>query len=94
MTNLSIDPLVPPTGCAINLYPEPPKTKALDQQIGGNHYKDFVIQPVEFIHKNGIGFLEGNVIKYVARHHQKNGKDDLLKAKHYIELLLELEYDQ
>lgn len=65
---------------------------ALDTQIGGNHYKDFAIQPVEFVHKNGIGFLEGNVIKYVCRHHKKNGKDDLLKALHYLQILLELEY--
>lgn len=68
--------------------------KALERQIGGSHYKDFVIQPVEFIHRNGIGFLEGNIIKYTCRHNKKNGKDDLLKAKHYIELLLELEYGE
>lgn len=73
---------------------EEPGYRALDRQIGGSHYKDFVIQPVEFIHKNGLGFLEGNVVKYVSRHHKKNGKDDLLKAKHYIELLLELEYSE
>lgn len=62
-------------------------------QIGGNHYKDFVIQPAEFIHANKIGFLEGNVIKYVCRHAQKHGRQDLEKAKHYIDLLLEFEYD-
>jgi hypothetical protein len=66
--------------------------KALDQQVGGQHYKSMPIQPVEFIHKNGIGFLEGNVIKYVCRHAAKNGKADLLKARHYIDLLLELNY--
>jgi hypothetical protein len=66
--------------------------EALDKQVGGNHYKDFVIQPIEFIHKNGIGFCEGNAIKYICRYKAKNGKEDLLKAKHYIELFLEMEY--
>jgi hypothetical protein len=50
------------------------------------------IQPVEFIQKNGLGFCEGNVIKYVCRHKKKNGLQDLLKARHYIDLLIELEY--
>ena len=63
------------------------------KQIGGSHYKDFVIQPSEFIHKNRIGFLEGNVIKYVCRHNKKMGRQDLEKAKHYIDLILEFEYD-
>lgn len=63
---------------------------ALDEQIGGSHYKDFKIQPVEFIHHNGIDFLSGNVIKYVCRYKSKGGLNDLEKAKHYIELLIEL----
>jgi hypothetical protein len=50
------------------------------------------MQPAEFIHMNQIGFLEGNVIKYVCRHAAKNGRDDLLKARHYIDLLLEWQY--
>jgi hypothetical protein len=66
---------------------------ALDKQVSGNHYKDLAIQPVEFIYKNNIGYLEGNVIKYICRHKTKNGLADLQKAKHYIELLMELEYD-
>jgi hypothetical protein len=66
--------------------------KASKRQIGGRHYKDFKIQPAEFIHKNKIGFLEGNVIKYVCRHSAKNGRIDLGKARHYIDLLLEWEY--
>lgn len=66
--------------------------KASDDQIGGAHYKSFAIQPSEFIHKNGIGFLEGNVIKYVCRYKAKNGRQDLEKARHYIDLLLEWEY--
>lgn len=65
---------------------------ALDVQIGGDHYKTFVIQPAEFVHKNRIGFLEGNIIKYVCRHAKKNGRQDLEKARHYIDLLIALEY--
>lgn len=64
---------------------------ALDRQIGGGHYKQFAIQPVEFIHKNGIGFIEGNCIKYLARWREKGGIQDLEKVKHYIDLLIELE---
>ena len=66
---------------------------ALARQEGGNHYKEFVIQPVEFIHANNIPFLEGNIIKYVVRHKSKNGIEDLKKAKHYIDLLIQLEYE-
>jgi hypothetical protein len=66
--------------------------KPSDSQVGGAHYKGMPIQPAEFIHKNEIGFLEGNVIKYVCRHATKNGKADLLKARHYIDLLLEWQY--
>lgn len=69
---------------------EPKKPSEI--QVGGVHYRDFAIQPAEFIHKNGIGFLAGNCIKYLCRYKAKNGKEDLLKCKHYIELLLEHEY--
>ena len=65
------------------------RMSALDEQIGGDHYKNFAIQPVEFIHANGIGFIAGNVIKYVVRN--KGGLEDLKKARHYIDLLIELE---
>jgi len=64
---------------------------ALDTKIGGTHYKNFAIEPIEFIYKNGIGFCEGNAIKYLVRWREKGGKQDLLKAKHYIDLLLEME---
>ena len=66
-------------------------TSALDTQIGGSHYAAKAIQPVQYIHANDIGFFEGNVIKYVTRWKDKGGLEDLRKAKHYIELLLELE---
>ena len=65
---------------------------ALNNQEGGNHYKDMLIQPVEFIVKNNISFLEANVIKYVCRHRSKNGLEDLKKAEHYIQLAKELYY--
>lgn len=64
---------------------------ALETQVGGNHYKGYKIQPVEFIHANGLNFLQGNIIKYTMRYKEKNGKQDLLKARHYIDLLIELE---
>lgn len=64
---------------------------ALDKQVAGSHYKDLPIQPVEYIHANAMGYLEGNVVKYVSRWRKKNGIADLEKAKHYIELLIELE---
>ena len=67
---------------------------AKDTQVGGNHYKDFAIQPTEFITLNNIGFIEGNVIKYVCRHKQKNKAEDIKKAIHYLQLLLEFEYQQ
>jgi len=65
----------------------------MDEQIGGNHYQIYKIQPTEFIHTNSIPFIEGNIIKYVVRHREKNGIEDLKKAKHYIDLLIQLEYE-
>jgi UDP-3-O-acyl-N-acetylglucosamine deacetylase len=64
---------------------------ALSKQIGGGHYKDLVIQPVEYIHKNEIPFIEGSVIKYVTRWRSKGGIQDLQKAVHFIEMLIEME---
>lgn len=68
-----------------------PSISALDTQISGTHYKNRAIQPVEYIHANGLGFCEGSVIKYVTRWRDKGGIADLEKAKHFIELLIELE---
>lgn len=65
---------------------------ALDTQEGGNHYKDMAIQPVEYIVKNNLGYLEGNVIKYVSRHQAKNGEEDIKKAIHYLQMILEMQY--
>ena len=69
------------------------RPSALDKQQGGEHYK-IAIQPIQFIHANQIPFIEANVIKYVCRHRLKHGAEDLRKAIHYIEMLIELEYDE
>ena len=69
-----------------------PAPSALDVQIAGSHYKDMVIQPAEFITRNGLGFLEGNVIKRVCRYRRKAGAQDLRKAIHELQLMLELHY--
>ncbi len=63
--------------------------KSLKKQIGGNHYKKYKIQPIEFILQNKLDFCQGSVIKYVLRFKEKGGVEDLLKAKHYIELLID-----
>jgi hypothetical protein len=63
----------------------------LDTQVGGGHYKDMAIQPVEYIHKNGIRFIEGSVIKYVSRWRDKGGVEDLKKARHLLDLLIDFE---
>ena len=64
---------------------------ALDSQVGGTHYKDMAIQPVEYIVRNGIGFVEGAVIKYVSRWKEKGGIEDLRKARHMLQILIEIE---
>ena len=71
---------------------ESQRESALDTQIGGEHYKKHTIQPVEFITKNKLGFLEGCVIKRICRYEDKNGREDLEKIKHEIDLLIELKY--
>lgn len=66
--------------------------KASHRQVGGEHYKDFPIQPIEFVVRNNLGFCEANAIKYICRHAAKNGKQDIDKAIHYLELLKEYKY--
>ncbi|WP_456325892.1 DUF3310 domain-containing protein [Desulfonauticus submarinus] len=63
--------------------------KSLQTQVGGNHYRDFEIQPIEFIFKNNLGFIEGCIIKYLCRYKKKNGIEDLKKARHYLDILIE-----
>ena len=66
--------------------------KSLEKQINGNHYKNFKIQPIEFISMNNLDFFQGNVIKYICRFREKDGIGDLNKIKHYIDMLIDLEY--
>jgi len=63
-----------------------------DKQIAGSHYKKFAIQPSKFVNDNKLLFAEGNAIKYICRHSQKNGREDLEKAMHYIEMIIERDY--
>jgi len=69
-------------------------SKPTDTQIGGDHYKRMVIQPVEFIARNNLPFLEGCIIKRVCRHKNKNGAEDVRKAIHELELILLYEYGE
>lgn len=79
---------------AMDAPKESDKPSALDKQEGGQHYKNLKMQPVEFIHANELGFCEGSVVKYVCRHQAKNGAQDIKKAIHYLELILELHYGE
>ena len=63
-----------------------------DKQVGGDHYQNMKIQPAEFINKNQMKFAEGNAIKYICRHINKGGEQDLQKAKHYIDMIIERDY--
>ena len=63
--------------------------KAIETQVGGDHYKLMKIQPLEFIMANNMSYCEANVVKYVSRWRSKNGVEDLRKARHYLDLLIE-----
>ena len=63
-----------------------------DKQIGGSHYQNFKIQPSKFVVENKLLFPEGCAIKYICRHPYKAGKEDLLKAIHFIEMIIERDY--
>lgn len=65
---------------------------SLSKQIKGDHYKGYVIQPIEFINKNNLSFIQGCIIKYIVRYKDKDGLDDLKKIKHYVDMLIEMEY--
>lgn len=66
-----------------------PVPESLTIQIGGDHYKKLGIQPIEYIMSNDLGFCEGNAIKYITRYKAKGGKQDIEKAIHYLQILLE-----
>ena len=61
-------------------------------QVGGDHYKKCGIEPVEYIHANGLDFNEGSIVKYISRHRNKNGAEDIQKIKDYCDIILELDY--
>ena len=63
-----------------------------NRQIGGTHYRRMKIQPSKFVIENKLLFPEGNVIKYICRHKYKGGKEDLLKAKHFIDMIITRDY--
>ena len=65
---------------------------SLDKQVGGKHYKNMKIQPAEFINENKLLFAEGNAIKYICRHSIKGKEEDVKKAIHYLEMILERDY--
>ena len=67
---------------------------AYDKQIGGTHYRKMKIQPSKFVIENKLLFPEGNVIKYICRHPYKGGKEDLEKAKHFIDMIIERDYSE
>ena len=67
--------------------------KASSQQVGGDHYCNMAIQPAEYAQHNNLNFIEGCVVKYVSRHRNKNGAEDIKKAIHFLNLLLEIEYN-
>ncbi len=67
--------------------------KTLEKQIKGDHYIKFRIQPAEFINKNNLLWAEANVIKYVCRHKMKGKKEDIEKAIHYLEMIIERDYE-
>jgi len=74
----------------MSLKPHRATLKATDKQIGGKHYKEYKIQPIEFIVKNKLSFIQGCVIKYICRFDKKNGVEDLEKIKHYCDLQIQL----
>ena len=67
--------------------------KPYEKQVGGSHYKNMVVQPSEFINKNRLPFAEGSAIKYICRHAAKGKEQDIEKAIHYLEMILERDYE-
>ena len=67
---------------------------SLDKQVDGSHYKGMKIQPAEFINENNLLFAEGNAIKYICRHSKKGKEKDIQKARHYLEMILERDYNE
>lgn len=74
-------------------YKPDDEAKALDVQVGGGHYKKYIIQPVEYAMANQLNYCQANAIKYVTRYKDKNGAEDICKAIHNLNILLQLEYN-
>ena len=68
------------------------ETKATSKQVAGDHYAQQEIEPIEYTIANDLGYCEGNVVKYITRHKLKGGKEDILKAMHYLQFILDYEY--
>jgi hypothetical protein len=65
-----------------------------EKQIGGRHYKSCAIEPVEYIHANGLDFFRGNIVKYATRDREKGGAEDIRKIIHYAEMILKFDYKE
>lgn len=77
--------------CEFTKWPTSQELDVLKKQVGGIHYEKMAIQPWEVIERASLDFWEGNVIKYVLRYRSKNGLEDLEKARHYLDYLIERE---
>lgn len=109
MAHYDIDTTCEQCGCPITIHPssydrrricdqcdkveKSDKESQLKIQVDGNHYKNLVIQPAEYSFKNELNWHQGEIIKYVTRYNLKNGRKDLEKARHLIDMLIEFEYD-
>jgi len=69
-------------------------SKVWDKQHGGSHYQKYKIQPSKFVVENELLYPEGCAIKYIIRHRDKNGKEDILKAIHFLEMIIERDYSE
>lgn len=69
-------------------------TNPLNTQVGGDHYKKYKIQPLEYSHANDLDMFQGSVVKYITRFRDKNGLEDLKKIKHFVDILIKLEYGE
>lgn len=74
--------------------PAEDKVNPLDVQVAGNHYKKYKIQPLEYAHANKLDMFQGSVVKYITRFRDKNGREDLEKIKHFVDILIKLEYGE
>lgn len=74
------------------ICPDDYDSDPLKSQIGGGHYKEYAIQPIEYAMANGLNYCQANAVKYITRYKDKGGREDLEKAIHNLQILIELEY--